>query len=681
MRQVRNRRRILITTIVVLVVVQAIVLIYLRHCPRLVAPREAVIESAPAQPERRWPGTSTPGYAQAAARPITSGDEEAVAGVVGPLVPATDLTALARAFDEERAIEHIAYLASDELSGRQPGTPGGRAAGDYIAERFAAYGLEPAGIDSTYYQTFTVPYGRITNLPVLDVRLPGGETLVETYNYRIDYRALTGGYLGAGEGEGPVVWLNGCFHDDYDSLDMVGKVVLCRYTSNPMVYREAIEHRVGGLLLLDREHENGPFRRGGYRETAWVPETIPAYLISDAVARDLLTGTDYALDELSLRFSATPLSTMVRMAVTTEEQDQIAARNVLGLLPGSDPADDHGVVVIGAHYDHLGSEPDGAIHSGANDNASGVATLLEIARLWQAESFRPARSVLFAAWDGEEQGLLGSRHYVEYPTTSITRTVSMLNLDMVGTGETLQIDGEGPIAAQLEVAAETFGVTYTSTFRGRSDHVPFSGAGVPAAMLIWWPDDLYHTVEDEIDVIEPSKLKAVGALSAHTLATLAQGEVELERTVDQLQASVAAGDREAFAAMLDATDPDLEAGQTAWFDHVWSRGLADISIQPDQIRVGDGEAQATLKVAYTWADEGGREPSVSYAARFTQRDGTWRFAGPALDEHSGEVITVACLAGTSVDARGLLSGTQQAYLSLAASLGAEPITGTRFVVY
>ncbi|MGD8997076.1 MAG: M28 family peptidase, partial [Anaerolineae bacterium] len=686
-----SNRRLLIAVIVILPLVLAAVGGYLYHVQRLPTPQRTVGESGRIQPQP----SVTPGVTLGRPRPIAASidekNEEAeptdgpvVGGtelVVGPLVAATDLAGLARAFDEEQALEHIACLSSDELTGRQPGTPGGRAAGDYIAERFAAYGLEPAGIDTTYYQTFTVPYGAITDPPILDVILPGGETLAAAYDYRTDYRALTGGYLGAGEGAGPVVWLNECLHDDYAGLDMVGKIALCRYTSDPAVYRQAIEHQVGGLLLLDREHEDGPFRRGGYRETAWVPETIPAYLISDAVARDLLAGTDYALDGLSVRFSATPLSTTVRMAVTTEEQDQVTARNVLGILRGADPAHDHEVVVIGAHYDHIGSEPDGAIMNGANDNASGVATLLEIARLWQVESFRPALSVLFAAWDGEELGLLGSRHYVEHPTQSITQTVSMLNLDMVGAGEALQIDGEGAVVGQLEAGAEAYGVTYTSTFHGRSDHVPFYGAGVPAAMLIWWPDDFYHTVDDEIDIIRPSKLKAVGVLSAHTLAALAQGQVELEHSVSRLQASIAAGDLEAFVAMLDPADPDLQARQTAWFDHVWSRGLADMSIQPSQIRVGDGEAQATLKLTYHWVDEQNRGPSVSYAARFTQRDGTWRFAGPDLDEFDGEVVAVARLLGTSVDTGGLLSATQQAYVSLAADLGMEPVIGTRFVIY
>ena len=596
-------------------------------------------------------------------------------------VPATDCMGLARMFDEEQALEHVAYLATDARAGRQPGTTGGRAAGDYIAARFAEYGLEPAGAASTYFQTFTVPYGRITESPTLTIEPLGGEALTHTYTYRADYRALTGGYLGAGTGEGPVVWLNECLHDDYVGLDMVGRIALCRYTRNPEVYRQAIEHRVGGLLLLDREREEPFFRRGGYRETAWVPQTVPAYLICEAVAQDLLIDTSYTLDDLSLRFTATPLSTTAALAVSLEEQEAVKARNVLALLPGSDPEFSDEIVVIGAHYDHLGREPDGAIMNGANDNASGVAAMLEIARLWQAQGFRPARSVLFAAWDGEEQGLLGSRHYVQYPTRPLTRTVAMVNLDMVGTGEALRIDGEGATATQLRASAAAYSITTTLSFDGRSDHFPFHEAGVPAAMLIWWPDPLYHTPDDEVGAIEPQKLKAVGAISAHTLAALAQGYVELERAVERFRVSVATGDRVSFLDGLDPIDLDLQAAQGAWFDNLWQRELTQLTVKPNEMRVGNGKADVALTMAYRWADEARHTPSVSYDVRFVQRDGAWSFAGHELDSLAGEVVTVARFPDVPVETRQLLSTTQEAYLSVADDFGLEPITGTRFIYY
>lgn len=496
--------------------------------------------------------------------------------------------------------------------------------------------------------------------------------------------------MGAGEGEGPVVWLNECRDDDYHGLDMVGKIALCRRSDDPTVYRAAIEHQVGGLLLLDREHEGDqPFRRGGYRDTSWVPETIPAYLISGVVGEDLLAGTDLTLDDLSLRFSATPLSTTVRMAVTTEEREAATARNVLGLLPGSDPGQRPEVLVVGAHYDHLGPEPDGTIMRGANDNASGVATVLEMARTWRSEDFRPARSVLFAAWDGEEQGLLGSRYYVEHPTQSLTRTLAMLNLDMVGAGETLQIDGDGPAAVQVETAADTYGVIYTSSFHGRSDHVPFAEAGVPAAMLIWWPDEAYHSPDDEVDHIDPGKLKTGGVLSSHTVAALAETQVELNQAMARLEASIATGDREAFLESLeptglDASTPTGHPGRSAllaWFDELRSADLIDISMEPTEMRIGDGEADVGVRLRFVWADGDRRVSSVLSHLRFVERDGAWRFGGQSLETRQGDVVTVGWLPDVAVDAGGLLSTTETAYVSLVEGLGGEPVSGTRIVYY
>ncbi|MBE9507054.1 MAG: M28 family peptidase, partial [Chloroflexi bacterium] len=326
---------------------------------------------------------------------------------------------------------------------------------------------------------------------------------------------------------------------------------------------------------------------------------------------------------------------------------------------------------------------------------SGVATILEIARLWQAQDFRPARSVLFAAWDGEEQGLLGSQHYVENPIFPLTRTVAMLNLDMVGTGDVLQIDGQGPVAAQLEAGAGVYGITHTLAFMGRSDHVSFYGAEVPAAMLIYWPDVFYHTPNDEVSVIEPDKLKAAGVLSAHTLAALAQGHVELERAVERLQATIGTGDREAFLEGLDSTDPYLHATQAAWFDNLWSRELTNgrrlsaVTVEPSQMRIGDGEASVTLQLTYRWANTTQHDPSVSYDVRFVQRDDTWAFAGYDLDILAGDVVTVGRFASTALgtgpdvplEASRLLTSTQHTYLTLAADLGLEPITTTRVIYY
>ena len=445
---------------------------------------------------------------------------------VKPLTTAADYVQGARMFDEQQAIQHIEYLAGDELAGRGTGTPGAKAAADYVAAHFAEYGLQPAGLDSTYFQSFTLPLTGIVELPVLTVTPLSGQKLDRTYAYRNDYLARTRGYMGGGEAEGQVVWLYKCRSQDLADQNLANKVVLCHSPGNLKAMDEMVtlarKQQVGGLLMLVRDKDTAEFRRGSI---GLEPATIPAYYITDAVAQDLVMGSGYTLDELSQRSVATPLSVTVHMAVTIQER-LMDAYNVLGILPGSDPQHRDEIVIIGAHLDHMGRDPDGGVYHGANDNASGVAAMLEIARLWHTQGFRPARSVLFAAWDGEEYGLKGSSYYVQNPVYPLTSTVAALILDMTGEGEKLYINGDGAAAAQLQASARVYSVTTTlDPIVAGSDHVPFYQVGIPAAIASPYLDsDLtYHTTDDTIQTIQPGALRMAGVLAAHTLAAWSGG--------------------------------------------------------------------------------------------------------------------------------------------------------------
>ncbi|MFP4346116.1 MAG: M20/M25/M40 family metallo-hydrolase, partial [Anaerolineales bacterium] len=495
------------------------------------------------------------------------------------------------------------------------------------------------------------------------------------YDYRVDYRALTGGYVGAGVGEGPVVWLNECRGEDYTGLDVTGKVVLCHYRRDPQIYREAIEHQVEGLLLLDRESDY--FRRGGWRQTAWVENTLPAYIISEEVAADLLAGSDYSVDDLTYRFRPIPLATTVRMAVEVEETEEGEARNVLGLLPGSDPDYADEIIVVGGHFDHLGREPDGEIMSGANDNASGPAVLLEIARSWHAQGFRPARSVLFAAWDAEEQGLIGSRYYVEHPTLPIEETLSNINLDMVGAGEQLYIDGAGTVVGVLEEAVATYDISTTTRTVGGSDHLSFHQAGIPAATLIYWPDPNYHSPRDKSEAIDLGKLRDVGVATSHALAVLADGEVALARAVERLEAALITGDREAY---LEGIRPAARPLQARRFDDLRSRALTEADWRVEAVTVGREEAEVALQARYRW--EGDAEPTtLAYDLRFVEEEGHWLLDGYAMESVAGETLTLFRTAGVQANPEALLAEAEATYTALTTDLGLEPITGTQVVLH
>jgi Zn-dependent M28 family amino/carboxypeptidase len=457
------------------------------------------------------------------------GRMEAQASLNGPLLPPNSYVEGARLFDEAAAVKHVKYLASDTLAGRRPGTPGGRAAGDYIAARFAEYGLQPAAPDGTYFQPFTVPYTTVVESPDLTVTFSGAQgrpPFVRTYSYPDDYLPRSR-RLGSGEATGAVVWLNSCSASSFVGHDLAGKIGLCR--AGPLQEDDhlidlALKQRVGGLLFIASDMLS-PLSRPSYAGGDTAP--LPAFYVTDVIGQDLLIGTDYRLYQLNQLPPPVPLSTTVHMAAAIETH-QVCARNVLGLLPGSDPERKDQIVVIGAHYDHLGTDPDGTVYNGANDNASGVAVLLEIARLWQAQGFSPARSVLFAAWDDEEQGGLGSVYYVRNPTRPLDRTVAMLELDMVGTGEEVYIVGREAVADQLEISTRVYSATveFTPAVEG-GDSRSFQAGGVPAALLsiVEGPGhaSIYHRPEDDVVTIQPAALRAAGVLAAHTLAAWAGG--------------------------------------------------------------------------------------------------------------------------------------------------------------
>jgi Zn-dependent M28 family amino/carboxypeptidase len=219
----------------------------------------------------------------------------------------------------------------------------------------------------------------------------------------------------------------------------------------------------------------------------------------------------------------------VEISFSSLERGQTA--NVLGLLPGSDPDLAHEVIVLGAHYDHVGDDPPGEQggglrYPGANDDASGVAVLLEIARLWQAAGYQPGRSVLFAAWGAQEPGELGSRYYVDHPLLPLKDTVAMLQLDTVGGGEGYYLEAQGGSAREglllfnLQVADEWVDGRLTLESQwAQSDQIPFHEAGVPSLLITWreasednWPVE----IADEVD---PYRLGVTGRMV--TLAVMA----------------------------------------------------------------------------------------------------------------------------------------------------------------
>lgn len=241
--------------------------------------------------------------------------------------------------------------------------------------------------------------------------------------------------------------------------------------------------------------------------------------------------------------------TGVRVALRAANSEAVPrpSWNVAGLLPGTDPALRDETIVVTAHYDHLGVQ-DGRLYPGANDNGSGVAAMLEVARLLAGE--RPARSVLFVAFGSEEQLMLGSYYYVMHPLRPLDKTRAVLNLDMIGRNEAHTPESEGAyevtagrpdqlnlvgaafspdLAAVLTREAGGVGVTLSDKFDRdssmralfRCDHLPFLQKQVPAIWLFGGFHPGYHEPSDTVDLLDFDKMERAVSLSLAAVRTLA----------------------------------------------------------------------------------------------------------------------------------------------------------------
>jgi hypothetical protein len=212
------------------------------------------------------------------------------------------------------------------------------------------------------------------------------------------------------------------------------------------------------------------------------------------------------------------------------------SRNILGIWEGSDPLLKHEVVVLGAHYDHVGYGtesnsfgPIGRIHNGADDNASGTSGLLEIVEAMVRLEPRPRRTILFALWDGEEKGLLGSKHWVAHPTIPLDRVRLMLNMDMIGRLRDNKIEFGGSRTAQglrTLVSRQNDGIDllldFTWEMKDNSDHHPFFAQRIPVLFAFTGLHDDYHRPSDDAEKIDTAGMQRVTQLMFRLLYDVAQ---------------------------------------------------------------------------------------------------------------------------------------------------------------
>ncbi|MFN0242875.1 MAG: M28 family peptidase [Planctomycetota bacterium] len=452
----------------------------------------------------------------------------------------------------QRLQADVAWLADDAREGRRAGTEGARAAGEWIAARFTELGIPPAG-ERGYCQDFTVP---------LEPR-DGGTTTLELGAGSV-WRAPDVVPLFCSEGgdvRGPLVFCGYGIEyaerqwNDYEGRDVHGAVVMVvrglpasAAQSKPDGDTELVTKgdgwgpsgsifnkimtakRKGAAAVVLVQPDGEPLLRFDSSHSARAG--IPAVTVTAQVAEQLMPGYAATLGAPGGTKDAAVRELRVATDVVRENG---TAFNVLARLPGRDRTR---AVVVGAHYDHLGRGGTGSlapndvgnIHNGADDNASGTAAVLEMARTL-ASGAAPACDVVFALWSGEELGLLGSEHWAVHPTISIAQVTANLNLDMVGRAGSgaLQVLGAGTSPAfesWLARAAERAGLTLTvnksgSAMGGSSDHQTFVKRKIPALHLFSGLHSDYHKPSDDIERFEAegtARVAHFGALLTLDLA-------------------------------------------------------------------------------------------------------------------------------------------------------------------
>jgi hypothetical protein len=485
----------------------------------------------------------------------------------------------------DRVRADLEFLASPALAGRASLTPGADAAARFLAGELRKAGLRPAA-GGSYLQPFDlVPLRLDRDRSMVTVRRSGAEARFSpvaaafpdpTKAIDLTLDVVFGGYGITAPEFG---------YDDYAGLDVRGKAVLVfdhepgeddpaspfhgtGFTLHANTWTKtwtAQRHGAAALLVVTEPvHAHRPAARAPGRASA-PPQAlvrgelrIPRITIPAEAAAALLNGTgrtpaewQRGIDE-SMRPASRPLpGVAVRLQAANTGGRRQRSWNVAGLLPGSDPRLRAETILVTSHYDHLGVQ-DGVLYPGANDNASGTAAMLEVARL--LAGVRPPRSVLFVSFGSEEQLMLGSYHYVAKPLRSLATTRAVINLDMIGRNEAHTAESEGAyeitagradrlnmvgaiyspdLAALLRREAEgAAGLTLSDKFDRdssmralfRCDHLPFLQKGIPAVWLFGGFHPGYHEPADTADRIDFDKLARTVRLTVDAVRALASTE-------------------------------------------------------------------------------------------------------------------------------------------------------------
>jgi aminopeptidase YwaD len=500
------------------------------------------------------------------------------------LVPA--LLAQAPSELEKKLRAHVEYLASQKLEGRRTGEQGATHAAGYVANQFAKYKLKPGqrlnGSKATFLQPFPYVSGVTLGADNFLRLIPTDSKREHKMEVGVNWMPL--GYSMSGDLASPGDLVFAGFgvvaaeanYDDYKGLDVRDKFVLVFDSApdagnphSPFVRfnihtKASIAKDKGAraiiLIAADGDFKNDRLSKLTY-ERSLGETAIPVVGISRSVAGAMLGASDEAgLGQIEKSLGAATVESRAAAPLGKAQlkvnlaKKTVDAYNVIGILEGTDPQLKNEAIIIGAHYDHLGrggssslSPNSTDIHYGADDNASGTSAILELARTF-AKDKTNKRTLIFMAFGGEEEGLLGSKHYVNNPAWPLDKTIAMINLDMVGrlNENKLTVGGIGTAtewrsmvesknAGEVSlVGASTasvptpldgsriFQLSLNEDGFGPSDHSSFYGKQIPVLFFFTGTHTDYHKPTDTFEKINYDGLARITRY-VHTLARTVDG--------------------------------------------------------------------------------------------------------------------------------------------------------------
>ncbi len=435
-------------------------------------------------------------------------------------------------------LDHIKYLSSDDRQGRFPGSKGSKEAIEYIVNQFKSAGIEPAGIDG-YTQFFDFTIG---------IKLSGKNTLSvndKPYNINKDFVPVefsSNGMVSAGltfVGYGytiddSLVW------NDYKNINIENRWAMIirggpdgdhphsKFIDHNPLRKKAMlarDNKAAGVLFVDFEEE------GQLISLKHTPNStaigIPVIHISRSFANTLLGGR-LEFSQEKINESRSPYSIEINTKLKAHvslEKEKVSVPNVLGILKGSDDKLKNEYIILGAHFDHLGfggtgsgslSMNSGEVHNGADDNASGTAGVLEIAAKLSSQPEQLKRSVIFMAYNAEEEGLLGSKYFVDNPTIDLTKITAMINMDMIGrmSDKKVTIGGTGTSPSFKSILDELepdydINIRRSSEGYGPSDHASFYVNDIPVLFFFTGTHTDYHKPSDDWEHINAEGEKQI----------------------------------------------------------------------------------------------------------------------------------------------------------------------------